>query len=522
MKKMKFSCRWLSLFCSLLLTCSMLFSCSLIDGFFNGTESLETDSLPVTTDVPTLNSSEQTHQPGGVETSDQTQSSNGTESEPPTEELDTETIVPSFDLFINDIPISDYRIVYAASPLTKKIGSRTGRSIGEDIGQYLLGTDNKCDFDYQSACRLQKLIYRKTGVKLEVVSDAQTSETAYEILVGNTNRLNVSISSPEVFTRRIKMFSNQYVFCGGSYGATWHSIDQIEIFFETDEKKLDLTDVSIASGCCDLTVIACIGDSITYGTQALPMGTNASANGVTAAFGNVAADSYIKNWLSYPAVLGRENWKDCVVYNYGRSWACLLNYNVNGPYYYANTPQFKECLAASDSDDICFDMVLFMLGTNDAAQNNTWTQEKKTEFKNEIKSIMDQILVGSENAQLVMMNVPHRGGQGTLNTLGGYVRDVQEEAARGLLSEGYRVTLFNMNAYTIRNLSHDPSKESNDLRVEYEIHKDYYNIVTETDAVDATHPTYLGYSVMARGVGELVNYLTGRGEMPVAYIIDLS
>ena len=32
-EKMKFSCRWLSLFCSLLLTCSMLVSCSLIDGF---------------------------------------------------------------------------------------------------------------------------------------------------------------------------------------------------------------------------------------------------------------------------------------------------------------------------------------------------------------------------------------------------------------------------------------------------------------------------------------------------------
>ena len=270
-----------------------------------------------------------------------------------------------------------------------------------------------------------------------------------------------------------------------------------------------------------MTVIACIGDSITYGTQALPTGSQASANGITAPFGKNATEEYLKSWLSYPAVLGRENWKDCVVYNFGKGWASVLNYGSGGPYYYANTAEFAQCLAASNSDDISFDLILFMLGTNDSSQNNDWTDAKKLEYKNEIKNIVDQIRIGSENAHLALMNVPHRGNP-SLNVWDESVRAVQKEAAQSLLSEGYTVTHYDMEAYTMKHLSHDPSKESADRPTEWEIHKDFYNIVTETEAVDPTHPTYLGYRLMAEGVGELVNYLFGGGEKPVDYIIELN
>ena len=106
-------------------------------------------------------------------------------------ESETETAQTSdlLTLTIDGKDISEYKIVYAHSPLENKVGSNTGKTVGEDLAEYLQGENKAMDFDYQTAVRLQTLIKEKTGKTLELEKDSVATQWGErEILVGLTNR----------------------------------------------------------------------------------------------------------------------------------------------------------------------------------------------------------------------------------------------------------------------------------------------------------------------------------------------
>ena len=139
-------------------------------------------------------------------------------------------------LLVNGVNISSYKIVYNDTPLNEKVGSLTGKTIAEDIGHMLQGEEAACDFDYQSAVRLQQLIWEHYGYEIEIVSDTVAKDPSrYEIIIGATTRLaTVRMKMGFVENQYVCALDNvtsnksQFVICGGSYGATWHAIDKIE------------------------------------------------------------------------------------------------------------------------------------------------------------------------------------------------------------------------------------------------------------------------------------------------------
>ena len=105
-------------------------------------------------------------------------------------ETQTEQATESFlDLTIDGVDVGEYKIVYAHSPLENKVGSQTGKTVGEDLAEYLQGENKAMDFDYQTAVRLQTLIKDKTGKTLELQKDSESAQWGErEILVGLTTR----------------------------------------------------------------------------------------------------------------------------------------------------------------------------------------------------------------------------------------------------------------------------------------------------------------------------------------------
>ena len=101
--------------------------------------------------------------------------------------------------------------------------------------------------------------------------------------------------------------------------------------------------------------IACIGDSITYG-------------------------STVKNWPknNYPVILGNMLGDGYTVCNYGISGGTLLN-SADKPY--MQTEMF------SASVDFLPDVVVLMLGTNDSKQDN-WTNE--IDFYDQLNAFIDE------------------------------------------------------------------------------------------------------------------------------------
>ena len=439
-------------------------------------------------------------------------------------------------LLVNGVNISSYKIVYNDTPLNEKVGSLTGKTIAEDIGHMLQGEEAACDFDYQSAVRLQQLIWEHYGYEIEIVSDTVAKDPSrYEIIIGATTRLaTVRMKMGFVENQYVCALDNvtsnksQFVICGGSYGATWHAIDKIEELFEANpmdslKAPLDLTGVNILSGYCDLKTVACIGDSITRGTQAIPERTYANSSSLSEQFGATARDIYLEQYFSYPATLQRELWKDYLVYNYGQGWSSMRDYYPNaadsGPYFYSDTRKFKEdCLGLSNDENFEFDAVLIMLGTNDSSRMNTnWDETTIADYNAQAKSLMDKILEGSPNAQFVLMNVPHRCDGDSENTGDTMMRNIQKDLAVSLKAEGYNIFHYDMEAFNIENMGTGCGSNKTD---ELKAHENYYNILTQAGGPDTTHPNYVGYGIIANGMIDLLDYILEGGEAP-KYMINI-
>lgn len=446
-------------------------------------------------------------------------------------------------LSINGVSITEYKIVYAQSPIYKKYGSLTGNTLYDDLKNVTLGDANlgnlcnygnlieicnlAMDFDYQTAVRIRDLIKAEYGVELEIVEDASTYESKYEILVGRTNRaksntIEIMALSADEFIFAID--GSKLVVCGGTYGTTWHAVDALEkAFGEINLPDYNLKMLGDISGEYYLKKIACIGDSITRGSQALPDGaTYGGDHGANVKFGSTTTAIYFEQFLSYPANLQRLMWKDTMVYNFGRGASTARCYNNNSSgNYYAASSQWATCLETSALREVDFDLVFLMHGTNDANQDGGaggWSQASKDDFLKEIKYMMDQILVGSPNATFVMNNAPH-GCYGRNESSDDAIRVVQKETATKLYQMGYDVYHYNMEQYTMDNLTWETNKtcatSDEELR-----HYDFYNLNTPGDSREGTHPNYRGYNRMAQGIQKVVEYLLFNGAKPT-YMIDI-
>lgn len=424
-------------------------------------------------------------------------------------------------LCINGVDVWYYRIVYAESELDKWIGSLTGLTVYEDIGEFLQGSEKNADFDYQTAMRLRDLIGEYCGILPEVVKDTATPESEYEILVGSTNRTESKAASALGVDDFIcKAFGDKYAIAGGAYGSTWHAVDQWEAAFATAEGDLEMTALSDLSGSYALFKVASCGDSITRGSQALPDGSFATSESIVKRFGGTATSIYFEQYLSYPAVLGRENWKDHVVYNFGHGGATMLDLNETSgwSYYYRGVQKYANCLAMSNDEDFAFDLVLIMLGTNDGSVTGDWNEARRAEYLSEARTLLDEIKAGSPDATFVLMNVPHVCSVGS--HVRPTVRAVQKETAQSLKDEGYNIYHYDMGSYMRDNLTSDLSLEGIDNATEHAIHRDYYNLDNEAGTPDTLHPNYRGYGKIAEGVDKILAYLLENAEKP-SYMIDL-
>ena len=408
--------------------------------------------------------------------------------------------------------ISEYKIVYAHSPLENKAGSETGKTIGEDLADYLQGENKAMDFDYQTAVRLQTLIKDKVGVELEIEKDNASSQWGEkEILVGLTDRTasKNAVEGMEMDDFACKADGTRYVICGDAYGTTWHAVDALEKKLNETTGALDLKTVDL-SGSYAMKKIACLGDSITRGSQALADGLGNST--VTKKWGTAAKVTYLEQYLGYPCVMQREMWQDYRVFNFGMGQRTMIK--TGSAYRYRDCAKYTECMSYSDREDVEFDLVLIMLGTNDSSivGTATWTDKLIQEYVDETQFLLDSITIGSPDAQFVLMNVPHRcDGEAPL-ARDTEVRRVQALTVDTLASTGREILLYDMNSFTIENLSSDPTKEGQSAATELEIHRDYYNI--EDNANDKIHPNYRGYGKIAEGLQDLAEYLFEDGAKP--------
>lgn len=425
------------------------------------------------------------------------------------------------------IPLSSYQIVYAQSPIHKNVGSNTGKTVYEDLGEILMGATY--DYDYQTAMRLHDMLASKYGVDLPVVEDSKTEIGDYEILVGSTNRpqsqsLAIEHLGAEDFV--FEFYDRKLVICGGSYGATWHALDALE---ELTGNDLNLKSIGSLSGSCDLVLVAATGDSVIRGSQAIPDGSSASSESLSKKVGSAATSIYIEQFLSYPAVLQRTLWKDYVFYNYGQGNSSMLDHSPNledsssGPFYLNHTVKFRALVNHSNDENVSFDLLLLQLGGNDGAKvGSTWSQAKKDEFKAEAKKLIDEVLVGSPDAKILYMNVPHRALAPTATKAIQSValRAVQKEILTALREEGYNLYHYDLASMMKKYLSTDPSREGIDDATEMEIHGPYYNVENEANSPDTTHPNYLGYYTIGNNLVSLMEYLFEGGEEP-EYLIDI-
>ena len=472
-------------------------------------------------------------------------------------------VVPD-GLTVNGVSIEEYKIVYAQSPIYKKYGSATGKTLYEDLsnfkieqytstksdanddgtisaseytytatgntyvyGDVLLGA--RYDYDEQSAKRLQAAIYAEYGVMLPVVEDEATAESTYEILVGKTNRAKsqsykVALLSPDDYLFHID--DTKILVVGGAYGTTWHAIDKLEkLFADIDEPNYNLKMAGNLSGYYKMQKIATIGDSITRGSQSLPDGNDyGGPNGATAQFGSNAVETYFRYFLSYPANLQRLIWKDAVVYNFGRGASTAIN--LGNSNYYGGSSQWNDCKEAME--DVDFDLVFMQHGTNDS-NSVAALASRENDYYNEVKALIDTILADSPDCKFVINSVPHAfdsNGGGSRNEANDEnMRRVQKETAQKLKAAGYDIYHYNMGEFTRINLVTDGAPAcpgyttAGDYKTaEVESHSYYYNINTGTSWNEGTHPNYRGYNKMADGALTVVNYLLFGGAKPALMI----
>lgn len=369
-------------------------------------------------------------------------------------ETETETEAPAEPKFlkVGGEDISKYKIIYQYNPDKEAI-------FGIERSRW------RNDYDCQqvTAKRLVQIIKDTFGVELEASVDKNTTETEYEILIGNTNRDETQtkdVTSLDTDNFTVKTVGKKLIVCGGAGGSLYHALDKLEEYFaaEAENNTYVIDDKSDFSGEYRLKRIACIGDSITEGYSA----TN-------------------RTYFSWAAVLGRLCWQECVVYNYGIGGATMRSDLTDSYQTYPNrTEIWQKCLSKSKNEG--FDIVLIMLGTNDSNRDQSWTTADDTQFKNDFRSIVNQVKEGSPDAEFVLMNCPVTyGAKASYGSA--HVRELQAQIAQTMKSEGYKMHFYDMYTYTS-------------------------TIVGSSCFEDGLHPNNEGHDKMAQGLSEMLGLLS--------------
>jgi lysophospholipase L1-like esterase len=361
------------------------------------------------------------------------------------EEVETSVPAPE-SLSVCGVDLSNFTIVYAHAPVKF---ARTIKSYSSYINR-----ENKqeYDYDYISALYLQSSIEECLGISLSVVSDSDASETSNEILVGSTNRTadNFNLSSDDDYT--VAVSNGKLCLQGGTYGTTYHAVDYLIEYLEQIGGAIELDNSFQLSGQHHLTVIGCIGDSITDG-----IGSSNS------------------EYLAYPADLSRILWRDCVVYNYGCSGMTMRN-DTGGWAYMSSTP-YQNALANAANIDV----FTIMLGTNDSRGDivNSYGQNQEA-FSRSFKSLLTALRKKNSSLRFILMNCPAYYGNETYAA--DYILEWQS-ALYEKYKDSYDLSFFDMRAFTEENMP-----------------VSYYS--------DKLHPNDAGYCVMAIGIADmLTDYL---------------
>ena len=307
---------------------------------------------------------------------------------------------------IGETPISDYTIVYATSPYEAYAKDNSKK-------QYF----PVYDFDHETANRLADLIFDLTGVRLNVVQDTKSTEVANEILIGKTNR---TVSSSGHFANLltddyvVNVVGSKLVIRGGEFGTTWHAIDYLETRFAAKLAKREV-DYTFASGFLykgkhHITVIGCIGDSITQGVG--------------------ASDQAL---LSYPAQMGRLLWKDAIVQNFGNSGSTMRD-DLGDAYTKRNSFMYAVGVAANA------DIFTIMLGTNDSNRDQAWSDADSQSYNESCLGIMKALKAKNPDLKFVLANCPAYFGSANFGSL--QVLLLQKALVSTANDAGYPTTFF--------------------------------------------------------------------------------
>ena len=225
---------------------------------------------------------------------------------------------------LNKLPLSSCRIVYGASPIKGSVGSLTGNTVEQDIGRFMQGENRACEFDKQCAEELGRNVAELFGVSLETVCVDDTDLRDGDILVGKVGAVAAPTDERAYVCDTVQVEAGScFSIVGGSYGATWHAIAALCEYWKAGEVT-DLAHGMPKTGLAPLKTVACLGDSITRGSQALPDANGfGTPDGLAASFGGAATSIYFEQFLSYPANLQRSLWKDYLIFNFGRGFSSM-------------------------------------------------------------------------------------------------------------------------------------------------------------------------------------------------------
>lgn len=380
----------------------------------------------------------------GQDASDPAQQPTGTE-EP------TDAIPDPVDFKINGVDLENYTIVWAESEYTmyQKLYSK-----------YL----PEKDMNEESAERLQAFLRNTCGIELEVISEKDKNQYQYEIYVGAVTRNDLfrtlALGRQKTDSYRIAAGNDCMYICGGTYGTTWHALDDFEAQVKeqlSKNNKVSFEEGFDHSGEYHLIKIGMVGDSITQGS-----GSSTKDRGV----------------LAHPNQVGRILWKDCLVYNYGQAGRTMRDDHKDS---YMASGVYPEALHGAREMDI----ITIALGTNDAdrffAANGKWTDADDTQFIASCEKLVKSFYDRNNNLKFFIFNAFTCFRQDSDYVAGiPDVREAQQAAYDSLVAKGYNMLGFL-----------DAGKLTEDM-------KKYFS--------DGLHPNDPGHKLLAERIAE---YLQG-------------
>lgn len=335
-------------------------------------------------------------------------------SQQPTEsQAPTKPKVDPVDFKINGHDLQDYTIVWAESEyvLLRKM-----------YPKYL----PEKDMYEECAERLQAFILEKCGIELDVVSDKDKTNYAYEIYVGPVTKNDLFrkllLGRQQEDDYRIAVVENRMIICGGAAGTTWHALDYLEEQIEkqlADNKKVAFEDKYDYAGEYHMIKIGMVGDSITQGS-----GSSTKDRGA----------------LAYPNQIGRILWKDCLIYNFGQAGRTMREDHGDS---YMAASVYQEALTNARKMDI----MTIMLGTNDAdrffAANGKWTDADDAQFIASCEKMVKSFYDRNNNLKFFLFNAPtcFRANSDYVAGIPD-VREAQQAAYDHLKNKGYDMLGF--------------------------------------------------------------------------------